>query len=80
MKLEEFTQANAPDAGGDGFQLENPKLLDIAVEDTVMVKAGSMVAYTGEFTFTGKSSAEGGITGLARFMAFCSMLAGSPAS
>lgn len=66
MKLEEFTASNAPKPGGDGFQLENPKLLDIAVEDTVMVKAGSMVAYTGEFTFTGKSSAEGGITGFVK--------------
>jgi uncharacterized protein (AIM24 family) len=66
MKLDEFTQANAPKPGGEGFQLENSKLLDIAVDDTVMVKAGSMVAYTGEFTFTGKSSAEGGITGFVK--------------
>jgi len=66
MELEEFTQANAPKSGGEGFQLENSKLLDIAVEDTVMVKAGSMVAYTGDLTFTGKSSAEGGITGFVK--------------
>ena len=66
MELEEFTQANAPKSGGEGFQLENSKLLDIAVDDTVMVKAGSMVAYTGDLTFTGKSSAEGGITGFVK--------------
>lgn len=66
MKLEEFTESNAPKPGGDGFQLENSKLLDIDVDNTVMVKAGSMVAYTGEFTFTGKSSAEGGITGFVK--------------
>jgi uncharacterized protein (AIM24 family) len=66
MKLEEFTESNAPKPGGDGFQLENPKLLDINVDDTVMVKAGSMVAYTGELTFTGRSSAEGGITGMVK--------------
>ncbi len=31
-----------------------------------MVKAGSMVAYTGDITFTGKSSAEGGLTGFVK--------------
>lgn len=63
MELEEFTRANAPAEGGDGFQLENDKLLDLAVEGTVMAKAGSMVGYTGDVSFTGKASAEGGITG-----------------
>ena len=66
MKLEEFTEANAPKAGGDGFQKENKRLLDIALDGTVMVKAGSMIGYTGEMTFTGKSSAEGGITGFVK--------------
>jgi uncharacterized protein (AIM24 family) len=66
MGLDEFTQSNAPKSGGDGFQLENGKLLDIHVDGTVMTKAGSMVAYTGEITFTGKSSAEGGITGFVK--------------
>lgn len=63
MELEEFTSANAPDEGGEGFQLENGKLLDIAVDGSVMTKAGSMVAHTGDLSFTGKSSAEGGIKG-----------------
>ena len=63
MELDEFTSSNAPDAGGEGFQLENSKLLDIAVDGSVMTKAGSMVAYTGDLTFTGKASAEGGIKG-----------------
>ncbi|MFQ3476271.1 AIM24 family protein [Halonotius sp. F2-221B] len=66
MELDEFTQANAPESGGERFQLENSKLLDITVDGTVMVKAGTMVAYTGEMTFTGKSSAEGGITGFVK--------------
>jgi uncharacterized protein (AIM24 family) len=66
MKLEEFTEANAPKTGGDGFQKENKRLLDIALDGTVMVKAGSMIGYTGEMTFTGKSSAEGGITGFVK--------------
>jgi uncharacterized protein (AIM24 family) len=66
MKLEEFTQSNAPTEGGDGFQKENKRLLDIPVDGTVMVKAGAMIAYTGELTFTGKASAEGGLTGFVK--------------
>jgi len=31
-----------------------------------MLKAGTMIAYTGEFTFTGKASAEGGLTGFVK--------------
>ena len=63
MNLEEFTSTNAPKAGTDTFQLENGKLLDITVDGSVMAKAGSMVSYEGDLSFTGKSSAEGGITG-----------------
>ncbi|MFB6256684.1 MAG: AIM24 family protein [Haloplanus sp.] len=66
MELEQFTQANAPTEGGDRFQRENKRLLDIPVDGTVMVKAGTMIGYTGEMTFTGKSSAEGGLTGLVK--------------
>jgi uncharacterized protein (AIM24 family) len=63
MELDEFVAGNAPDEGGDRFQLENSKLLDVAVDGSVMTKAGSMVAYEGDLTFTGRSSAEGGLTG-----------------
>jgi uncharacterized protein (AIM24 family) len=66
MDLQEFTEANAPVEGSDGFQKENNRLLDVPLDGTVMVKAGSMIAYTGEITFTGKSSAEGGITGFVK--------------
>jgi uncharacterized protein (AIM24 family) len=66
MKLDEFTRANAPTADGDGFQPENKRLLDVPVDGTVMVKAGSMIGYTGDLTFTGKSSAEGGLTGFVK--------------
>lgn len=66
MDIEQFTQSNAPESGGRGFQLENSKLLDINLDGTVMTKVGSMVAYSGEMTFTGKSSAEGGITGFVK--------------
>jgi len=31
-----------------------------------MVRAGSMIAYTGDLTFTGKSSADGGLTGFVK--------------
>jgi uncharacterized protein (AIM24 family) len=66
MEIDEFTRANAPTEGGDGFQLENKRLLDVPVDGTVMVRAGSMIGYTGEMTFTGKSSAEGGLTGFVK--------------
>jgi uncharacterized protein (AIM24 family) len=66
MDLESFVTSNAPSEGRARFELENSKLLDIDVEGSVMVKAGSMIAYDGEITFTGKSSAEGGISGFVK--------------
>ncbi|MDY6779956.1 MAG: AIM24 family protein [Halobacteria archaeon] len=63
MELENFVQENAPEEGERRFELENTKLLDIDVDGKVMTKAGAMVAYDGELSFTGKSSAEGGLTG-----------------
>jgi uncharacterized protein (AIM24 family) len=66
MELTEFVDTNGPEESGAGFQKENNRLLKIPVEGTVMVKAGSMIAYTGELTFTGKSSAEGGLAGFVK--------------
>ncbi|WP_230455355.1 AIM24 family protein, partial [Halorubrum sp. BV1] len=66
MKLEEFVDANAPDENGTGFRKVNKRLLEIPFDGIAMVKAGSMIAYTGDATFTGKSSAEGGITGFVK--------------
>jgi len=66
MDLEEFVHSNEPKADHSGFEKANKRLLDIAVDGTVMVKAGSMIGYTGELTFTGKSSAEGGLTGFVK--------------
>ena len=63
MDLDDFVTANAPREGRDRFELENSKLLDIDVDGSVLVKAGSMIAFEGDLTFTGKSSAEGGLTG-----------------
>jgi len=63
MDIDQFIDENRPDEGGDTFQLENSKLLDISVDGSVMTKAGSMIAYEGDLSFTGKSNAEGGLTG-----------------
>ncbi|MFB6194472.1 MAG: AIM24 family protein [Halobaculum sp.] len=63
MKLDEFVSQNAPGEGRARFELENSKLLDVEVTDGLMTKAGAMVAYDGDLTFTGRSSAEGGLTG-----------------
>jgi len=66
MELSEFARSNAPTDGGDGFRTENNRLLDVPLDGTVTVKAGSMIGYTGEMTFTGRSSAEGGLTGFVK--------------
>ncbi|MFB6244655.1 MAG: AIM24 family protein [Halobaculum sp.] len=63
MDLQEFVTSNEPDESSARFELENSKLLDIEVEGSIMTKAGAMVAHDGNLSFTGKSSAEGGITG-----------------
>jgi uncharacterized protein (AIM24 family) len=63
MELEEFIAANEATDSNETFQLENSKLLDIALDGTVLAKAGSMISYTGDISFTGASSAEGGLTG-----------------
>ena len=63
MDLENFVSENAPDEGGERFELENSKLLDVDVDGTILAKVGTMVAFDGDITFSGKSSAEGGLTG-----------------
>ncbi|QKY21793.1 AIM24 family protein (plasmid) [Halolamina sp. CBA1230] len=66
MELDEFVDANAPDPSSSGFRKVNKRLLEIPFDGVAMVKAGSMIAYTGEVTFSGKSSAEGGIAGFVK--------------
>ena len=63
MNVDKFVSANEPKDGGETFQLENGKLLDVDLDGSVTAKAGSMIAYDGDISFEGKSSAEGGITG-----------------
>lgn len=64
MELNDFVAQNEPNETGKRFELENSKLLDIDIDGTVIAKAGSMIAYDGDLSFTGKSSAEGGLTGM----------------
>ena len=66
MELDEFVDTNAPNPSGEGFRKVNKRLLELPFDGVAMVKAGSMIAYTGDVTFTGKSSAEGGITGFVK--------------
>ncbi|NHN46286.1 AIM24 family protein [Halostella sp. JP-L12] len=63
MDIERFRSEHVPTDSAETFQLENSYTLDVEVDGSVMAKAGSMVAYTGDLSFTGRASAEGGITG-----------------
>ncbi|WP_336023752.1 AIM24 family protein [Halobellus salinisoli] len=63
MNVEQFKSAHAPADSDESFQLENSYTLDVAVDGSVMAKAGSMIAYSGDLSFTGRASAEGGIKG-----------------
>ncbi|MFB6081948.1 MAG: AIM24 family protein [Halanaeroarchaeum sp.] len=63
MDIESFTAEHATTESAEPFQRENSYTLDVAVDGEILAKAGSMVAHTGDLSFTGKASAEGGITG-----------------
>ncbi|WP_158855392.1 AIM24 family protein [Halorhabdus sp. CUG00001] len=63
MNVEDFTAQHAPTDAAETFSLENTYTLDVAVDGSVLAKAGSMVAYTGDLSFTGQATPEGGITG-----------------
>ncbi|SDY96032.1 AIM24 family protein [Halopenitus persicus] len=63
MNIAQFKSQHAPTDSEESFQLENGYTLDVAVEGSVMAKAGSMVSYSGDLSFTGQSTPEGGITG-----------------
>jgi uncharacterized protein (AIM24 family) len=64
MDVDQFKTENAPTESDQTFQLENSYTLDVAVDGSIMAKAGAMIAYTGNLSFTGQASAEGGITGI----------------
>jgi uncharacterized protein (AIM24 family) len=63
MNIEQFTAEHETTETDAPFQLENSYTLDVTVDGAVQAKAGSMVAFTGDLSFTGRASAEGGITG-----------------
>ena len=63
MDIEKFASEHDTTETDAPFQLENSYTLDVAVDGSVLAKAGSMIAFTGDLSFTGKASAEGGITG-----------------
>ncbi len=63
MNIEQFKSEHTPTDSSETFQLENSYTLDVAVDGTLMAKAGSMIAYTGDLSFTGQATPEGGITG-----------------
>jgi uncharacterized protein (AIM24 family) len=63
MDIDQFKSEHAPTASDEQFQLENSYTLDATVDGSLMAKAGAMIAYTGDLSFTGQASAEGGITG-----------------
>lgn len=55
MGLDESASTYAPPEGGDSFEFENPKSLDVALDGNIMTKTGSMVGYTGDISFERKS-------------------------
>jgi uncharacterized protein (AIM24 family) len=63
MDIDQFKSQHLPTAAEETFQLENSYTLDVTVDGAVMAKAGAMIAYDGDLSFTGRSSAEGGIAG-----------------
>ena len=63
MNIDQFKTRHAPSETDETFELENSYTLDVDVDGSVMAKAGSMIAYTGELSFTGQATPEGGITG-----------------
>ncbi|RXK51098.1 AIM24 family protein [Halorientalis pallida] len=63
MDVDQFKSEHAPTDSDERFQRENSYTLDAAVDGSLLAKAGAMIAYTGDLSFTGQASAEGGITG-----------------
>ncbi|WP_224448154.1 AIM24 family protein [Haloprofundus salilacus] len=62
MDLDKFLETHGPKEGGDTFERESSKMLDVSLDGSVMAKAGAMVGYTGDISFERKSG--GGLTGM----------------
>jgi uncharacterized protein (AIM24 family) len=60
--LEEFLASTGQKERGQGvFELENERLLEVNLNGLVWIKAGAMVAYTGEIRFTREGILEHGL-------------------
>ena len=63
--IDEFIRSTAQDdSARDYFQLENPRMLEVNLESMVWMKAGAMVAYTGQIKFTREGILEQGFGSL----------------
>ncbi len=58
MDIDQFASEHVTTETDAPFQLENSYTLDVAVDGSVQAKAGSMIAFTGDLSFTGKASGE----------------------
>ena len=68
--INEFINKMAQDEGeADPFELENPYMLELNLNGRVWAKTGSMIAYTGEVTFTREKMLEQGVGKLLKRMA-----------
>jgi len=61
--IEEITPRDVTSEADSPFKLKNKYPLDVTVGESIQAKAGTMVAFTGDLSFTGKASGEGGLTG-----------------
>jgi uncharacterized protein (AIM24 family) len=60
--VQDFLQQSVQrDHGNEAFELENPHLLEVKVDGRVWAKAGSMVAQTGNVSFTRQGILEQGL-------------------
>lgn len=61
--IESFLEATAQDERATSvFDLENPHLLEVNLSGRVWAKAGAMIAYTGDVTFTREGMLEHGVS------------------
>lgn len=56
MRLKDFAQNHTPQEGGDVFQKESSKMLEIILNSKVFAKAGTIVSYTGDIHFERKDA------------------------
>lgn len=63
MDIDEFKTQHEPTDAEKTFQLENSYTLDVDIDGSVIAKAGAMVSYTGDLSFTGQATPEGGLSG-----------------